>query len=125
MQRRGAKQAAARLLTNANLQRANADLRAARNDRFEFDADHVLQELAMIAFSDIGQIMDFSGADACMRQANAIPERARRAIATMKVKRYVEGSGDESRTFEITEFKFCDKLEALIKLGQLLGRFKT
>ena len=117
--------ASSRLLTNVKVQRAIADLRAARNDRFEFDADHVLQELAMIAFSDIGEVMDFSGADVRMRDANAIPERARRAFASIKVKRYVEGSGEEARTVEIIEFKFCDKLAALIKLGQHLGMFKT
>ena len=49
---KGAKQQAARLLTNVDLQRAVADLRAERARRLEVSADRVLKELAALAFSD-------------------------------------------------------------------------
>jgi phage terminase small subunit len=120
-----AKQQACRLLTNPDVRRAVADLRAARAQRLEIPADRVLQELAMVAFADIGQVMDFTGADVKMRPANAIHEQARRALAPMKVKRYVEGHGDDARDMEVTEFKFGDKVTALLKLGQHLGLFPT
>ena len=48
---RTAKQQACRLLTNADVRRAVADLRAARAQRLEITADRVLQELAMVAFA--------------------------------------------------------------------------
>jgi phage terminase small subunit len=120
-----AKQQACRLLTNADVRRAVADLRAARAQRLETTADRVLQELAMVAFADIGQVMDFTGADVKLRPANAIQEQARRALASMKVKRYVEGHGDDARDVEVIEFKFWDKVTALLKLGQHLGLFTT
>ena len=115
---------ASRLLTNANVQRAIADLREKRNQRFAVEADRILQELAALALSDIGEVMDFSGNDVKLRPASAIPEKARRAIAAMKVKRYLEGGGENAREVEVTEFKFWDKLQALVKLGQELGMFK-
>ena len=120
---KGAKQQAARMLPNVDLQRALAALRAARAQRLEITADRVVQELALVAFSDIGQVMDFTGANVKLRPANAIQEQARRALASMKVKRYLEGHGDDAREVEVTEFKFWDKLSALLKLGQHLGMF--
>jgi Terminase small subunit len=88
-------------------------------------ADRVLQELALIGFGDVGQVMDFSGPAVRLRPANQISEAARRSIASMKCRRYTEGRGDDAREVEVTEFKLWDKLEALQKMGQHLGLFPT
>ena len=116
---------AARLIANDSIQATLKSLRDARKKRLEVTADRVLQELACLAFSDIGEVLDFSGADVKLRLACDIPEAARRALASMRTKRYFEGHGDDAREVEIIEFKLADKLAALVKYGQHLGMFTT
>lgn len=114
---RAAFAAASRLLTNVKVQ---MELRAARErqeKRLALAADKTLQEHALIAFSDIGEIIDFSGPQPKLRPANEIPAHARRAIASMKVSRVIYGSGNEAKEVEVTEFKLWNKIEALNKLG--------
>ena len=91
---------------------------AARNRR---TADGVLEELAVIAFSDIGEILDMSGEQPKLRAMRDIPERARRAIAKIKVKRALEGTGKDAREVEITEFSLWSKTDALEKLAKHFG----
>jgi phage terminase small subunit len=96
---------------------------AERRKRLQLTADDVLGELAHLGRSDIGDILDFTGTDPQLRPVNQIPERARRAIASVKVKRYWEGYGDDARQVEVTEFKLWDKLSALEKVGKHLGLY--
>ncbi len=91
----------------------------------EVSAAEVLRELAVIAFSDVGEVMDFSGVALRLKAANEIPERARRALSSVKVKRYLEGHGDDVREVEVTEFKFWPKTQALELLGKHLALFAT
>jgi hypothetical protein len=86
---------------------------AERKRRLQLTADDVLEELACLGRSDIGEVLDFTGDDPQLRPVNQIPERARRAIASVKVRRYWEGHGDDARQVEVTEFKMWDKLSAL------------
>jgi phage terminase small subunit len=115
---------AARLLRNAEVKSAIHAAQQVRSQRTEITADRVLQELALVGFSDIGQILDFSGNSVKLRPGTAIPEQARRLLSSVKVKRYFEGTSDEAREVEITEFKIWDKLSALEKIGKHLGMFK-
>jgi phage terminase small subunit len=114
---------AARLMTNDNVARAIAAAMEARSERTQITADRTLQELADVGFSDLGEIMDFSGTDPRLKPASEIQERARRAIAAVKVKRELEGKGAAARTVEVTEFKLWDKVSALEKLCKHLGLF--
>jgi phage terminase small subunit len=116
--------AAARLLGNVRVQERIAELQAERKKRVEIKADDVLRELLLIATSDIGQVLDFTRGDPTLRPANEIPENARRALASVKVKRTVEGSGENARNVEITEFRFWDKLGALDRLAKHLDLLK-
>jgi phage terminase small subunit len=116
---------AARLIGIDRITAAIKDLREARKKRLEINSDRVLQELACLAFSDIGEIMDFTGEEVKLRRGCDIPEGARRALASLKTKRYFEGAGDDAREVEIMEFKLADKLAALVKYGQHLGMFTT
>lgn len=79
----------------------------------------------MVAFSDVGEVLNFCGTDVRLKAASDIPEAVRRVLASIKVKRYVEGTGDAARDVEVIEFKFLDKLQALVKLGLHLGLFTT
>lgn len=116
--------ASARMLANVSIQAAIQAATTKRAERVEVKADDVLREWLRLALSDIGHVMDFTGTDPRLRAAKDIPEDARRAIASMKVRRYTEGGGDNAREVEVTEFKFHDKLNALEKLARHIGLLK-
>lgn len=113
-----------RLLRNALISAEIARQQADLAQKCSISAQHVINELARLAFSDIGQVLDFSGPTLKLRPPETINEDARRALASVKVRRYTEGSGDEAREVEVSEFKLADKLTALGKLGRHLGMFK-
>ena len=122
---RTAENGASEILGNPGVQAAIQEQQNARADRLEISADRIIEEIARLAFSSMGQVLDFSGDDVRLLPAHAISENAQRALATMKVKRYLEGHGDDARNVEVTEFKIADKLPALVKLGQHIGMFVT
>lgn len=112
------------LLTKTHVQEAIAEAQKARAERTQVTADRVLLELARVAFLDPADVLDFaSGPSVRLRDADRIPEDARRAIASIKVKRYAEGRGEAAKEVEVIEFRLCDKLSALDKLGRHLGLF--
>jgi phage terminase small subunit len=113
-----------RLLGRPDVQAAVARGEAERAERTAVTADRVLQELALVAFSDVGQVLDFSGAEPRLRPANEIPEAARRAVSSVKVRRERQGRGPAAPEVEVTEFKLWDKLAALAKLAAHLGLAK-
>lgn len=115
---------AARLLRNAQVQAELTRLRSAQQERTEVTADRVVRELACLGFSDIGQVLDLTGETPRLRAPAEIPEAARRAIASVKVRRYTEGRGDDALEVEVIEFKFWDKNAALEKLGKRLAMWK-
>jgi phage terminase small subunit len=110
-----------RLLAKPNIQAELRDLVEARLERLDIDADKVLREVQRIAFSDIGDILDFTGDAVRMRSARQIPLRARRAIASIKGKRTRVRGTDPPQEVEVIEFKLWNKLAALVKLMRHLG----
>jgi phage terminase small subunit len=118
---RSAENAASRLLGNVGVQRGIQAGQQAKRARLQLAADQVIDEVRNLAFSDIGDILDFNGEQPKMKPANEIPAAARRCIASFKTKRYVEGKGDDAQVVEITEFKLWDKIAALNKLCAHLG----
>jgi phage terminase small subunit len=113
-----------RLLKHVEVRRLLDEADAERRKRLQLSADDVLGELALLGRSDIGQVLDFTGDELRLRPANLIPESARRAISSVKVRRYTEGHGDDARQVEVTEFKLWDKLSALEKVGKHLDLFR-
>lgn len=91
--------------------------------KIEINIQRNLDELALIAYSDIGEILDFSGETLALRKPCDIPERARRAIASIRVKKIWEGSGDDRIQVETISFQMWDKLSALDKLMRRLGAY--
>lgn len=89
----------------------------------EVTVARVLEELALVGFSDIGGVLDFTGIEPQLRAASDITPQARRTISSVKVRRYVEGSGEDAKTVEVTEFKLWPKDAALEKLGRYLKMF--
>lgn len=112
---------ASALIRNHNVARAIAEAQQQRAVRTLSTADEVIEEHKRIAFSDIGDVLDFSGEQVVLRPANKIPLAARRAISSIKVRRHVERQNDEECTVEVIEYKFWDKHASLTKLAQHLG----
>lgn len=108
-----AEQTASRLLRNVQVQEAIQAGRERQSKATQIDARRVLEEFAAVAMCDIGDILDFTGDQPKLRPARDIPERARRAISSVKVKRYTEGKGDDALEVEVTEFRLWPKLDAL------------
>jgi phage terminase small subunit len=97
---------------------------AERSKRTQVNADQVLREAALVAFSDIGEILNFAGKHPTLRPANQITEAGRKAISSIKVKRYTEGGGEDAPEVEVVEFKLWPKSTALEQLMRHLGLFK-
>jgi phage terminase small subunit len=96
---------------------------AERCQRLQLTADDVLEELAHIGRSDLGHVLDFTGDDLRLRPVREIPVAVRRTISSVKVRRRVQGCGEDARAVEVTEFKLWDKIAALDKIGKHLGLF--
>lgn len=116
-----ARQIASENLSKPYIQTAIAAARAALSQRARLTAEQVWDELSYIARSNIADVIDFTGAELRLKPANQIPGSAIRAIKSMKVKRYVEGNGDDAREVELIEFTFWDKPSALVTVMKALG----
>jgi phage terminase small subunit len=114
-----------RLLRNPKIAARVNDALTARSQRVQAKADEVLREVLALAYSDIGDILDFSSEEISLRSANLIPKRARKCIVTYKVKRARVRGSDSRHELESVEVKMCNKLAALEKLMRHLGMFRN
>ncbi len=121
---RTANREGSRLLSKVDIQAASQAAQAQRAFNVDITAARLLREVALVAYSDIGEIIDFSGVEPKLRPVNTIPESARRAISSFKVKRHVEGTGDAAREVEVIEFRLWSKDSAHEKLMKHLGLLK-
>jgi phage terminase small subunit len=115
---------ASQILSNLAVKEVIAKRQRQISAATDTEAARVVAELALVGFSDIGAVLDFSGTEARLRPACEITEAARRAISSVKVRCYTEGRGDAARTVEVTEFKLWDKLSALDKLARRLRLYE-
>ena len=117
---------AARLLKKpdiaAELSAARADLRR----RSKVSARRVVAGLAAVAFADIGDLFDLTSEEWKLLPPRAIPYEARRAVASLKVRRrdLRDRDGNPAGVEEVVEVKLCDKGAALDKLMRHLGLYK-
>lgn len=117
-----------RLLKDARVAKAIAAGQKARLARARVKGDRIVQELETLALVDIGDIIDFTAEVPMLKAANTIPENARRAITSVKVRRTIVPGGVPPRAVEIIEFKLSDKNTALTTLmrhhGLLIDKIK-
>lgn len=129
--------AASRLVKSVKVRR---EIRAAQADlrrRLRLDAAGVLRGIAELATSDVGDILDFTAEDGVprLKPARQIPAHARRAIASVKVRRVVERepvpdpetgrpAGTRAVPVDVIEFKLWDKPGAQERLAKHLGLFR-
>jgi phage terminase small subunit len=125
---KSAHQQGRRLLQNATvkaqIEAAFAAAQTQRTAEGQIDAARTLQEIVALATSDMGDILDFTGPDLKLKRPSDIPEAARRAISSMKVKRVFEGKGDQAVPVDLIEFKLWPKGPELEKLAKITGLFK-
>jgi len=103
------------LLRKTPVAAAIARAKAERARRTGFNADRVLEELALIAFADLGEFVEFGPGGIRIKDAEGLDVRMRRAMA--------EVTETKTETGGSLKFKLHDKLGALKLLGQHLGMF--
>lgn len=95
------------------------------------DAQRIQQEYEALAFSDIGDAFEVADPDETvpviprLKPVARWPERFRRSVASVKVKRYVEGSEEDAREVELLEFRLWPKVAALDGLRDHMGLKKA
>jgi|SRR5579859_3847729 len=106
---------ASRLMRETHIADALADARRQLRAMVMTDARDIIDEVDILATSDIGDVLDLTGEEPRLRPACEISERARKSIASVKVKRVLEKKPDAKgfREVEIIEFRFWSKPEAL------------
>lgn len=90
------------------------------------DAHRIQQELECLALADIGEAFEDheEGDGQIVTRALPIkrwPVALRRAVQKVKVKRYLEGSGDNAREVELIEFALAPKVPAVHELRAHMG----
>lgn len=109
---------AATLLVNQKVAAEIARLQAERSARTQITADRVLQELAVVGFSDPTRYTADAETGKLELEDGASPE-SWRAVSSVKRKFRNTPGGSEVEV----EFRLWNKVEALKQLGQHLGLF--
>ncbi|MFX4209292.1 terminase small subunit [Aliarcobacter butzleri] len=113
-----------RLLSNVDIQKYISELKDNATKRNDITVDRVLQELANIAFLDIGE---FYSEDGTLKNIKQISETARRAIQSITTKEEqgatIENGEIKPQIFNVNNIKSADKLKALELLGRYLAMF--
>ena len=92
-----------------------------RAKKLRISTEKVLRELALIGFSDIGEILDFSGEQIRLKSAREIDRHARKSIKSFKTKTTQKG---EEFVVQENEFQLWDKLAALEKIAKHINLYE-
>ncbi len=112
-----------RLLKNVEVAKELQKAQAKRAERTEITADHVLEELAKIGFSNMTDyIRTTEEGDAFVDLSELTCEQAA-AISEVVVEDYKDGRGEDARDVRKLKFKLYDKRAALVAIGKHLGMF--
>jgi len=121
--KRGAKQKAYKLRQTPEIQDAIAAAIQARSKRTAADADAVIAELNLIAFSNMLDYMTIRDDGTVAIDFSAVDRDQGAAILELVVEEYTDGKGDNARPVKRTKFRLADKKGALVDLGRHLGLF--
>lgn len=97
-----------------------------RADKVGITAERVLQELALIGFSNMLDYIQPRDDGLIYLDMSALNRDQAAAIQEVTVDQYQEETGDEGgkRTVNKVKFKLSDKRAALVDIGKHLGMFK-
>ena len=112
-----------RLLTDADIRAAIVKKVKERADRTEVTADQVVTELALIAFSDMGNYVRLTDDGGVVLDWAEMPEGGTRVVSEITQERFWDGEGENARPVRKTKFKLYDKLAALNGLAKHLGMY--
>jgi len=117
-----ANQQGARLLANVGVGGLITELQAARADRTAVEADRVLQEIALLSYSDIRHyVIDSAGN---LGLAEGAPDYAMRAVSSVKRRTRTRVFGEIIETVHEVEFKLWDKPASVRMAAMHLGLLK-
>lgn len=89
-------------------------------DRVKVDAERILNEYALLAFSDIVEYLQLHDDGLAVLDWSELPPGASKVIQEITQEEYVEGKGHRAKRVRKTKFKLYDKTKALEKLGEYL-----
>lgn len=102
------------LLQDEKVQKRIQKLASKASERNELEVDALIQELMLVAFQDIGEMVEDDGDPLPISE---LPDKARKAISGIRKRTYKEGHSVEIRTY--------DKLDAIEKLMRYLGAYEA
>jgi hypothetical protein len=111
-------EAASRILKNSKVLARIDELKKKRALKLDISENRIIAEIAAIAFSDVGQL---EGDDGGFKGLKALDPATRRAIKSVKYKRYLEGKGEGAQLVEVTSIEMHPKLPALEKICEIKG----
>jgi phage terminase small subunit len=113
--KRTARQMGAENLSKPVIAEAIRIAMAGRSQRTKITSDRVLEELGIIAFSDMRKFATWGASGVKLNDSNTLPEDAARCVAEV-----AESPGKYGRSLR---FKLHDKVAALEKIAKHLGMF--
>ncbi len=121
----GAPQQAQRLLKKAHVKKALEEWLAKINEDIDISAERVLQEIAKLAFANMGDYVTVQDDGTALVDFSALTPREMAAIQEISTEEYVEGQTQEDpgRNVRKIRFKLGDKkgsLELLARYHKLL-----
>jgi phage terminase small subunit len=115
-----------RLLANVSVAAAISAKSQKRAEKLEITADRVLNELALLGFSNMMDFLNVSEGGAVTVDLSKLTRDQAAAIQEVTVEEYVERTGPEAEDVEKvkrTKFKLSDKRGSLELLGRYLKLF--
>ena len=110
-----------RLLKNVEIQEYIRELNHERQERTKITGDMVVAELALLAFSDTGNLFTEDGG---LKHISSMPEEVTRTIQEVTSRFERARGSDDGEVAEIVKIKTYDKKGALDSLGKHFGIFE-
>lgn len=104
------------LLKKPEIAQAITDAQAERIERTNVTADRVLQELALLGFSNMGDFATPTEDGSVVFDFSAMTRAQSAAISELTVEEFMDGKGDDARDVRRIKFKLADKRGALTAL---------
>lgn len=116
-----------RLLTNVDVKKRIEELKKERAERTKITQDQVLEELAIIGFSDLKNHIDIDSLTGAIqiRGFENMSEGSSRVLKSIKEDRVIKEDADGKKTtvYDKVKFELWDKPKALEMIGRHLAMF--